>query len=149
METTTTIDCLKCGKPIRPLGLHSVACHCASFTFNLDNINSEGFSGWPVTLADLGEIIGNRTEAPETSLVFNHREGGRIDYISGRQPIERGDRVAVGDTVSIPSRGRLVVKEMERCASRMGSYIRVRATDENGRYYSVNELYVTKTEGSN
>lgn len=141
---TRNIKCSKCGGAVKPLGILSVACQCASYTFDLDDIGAEAFSGWTASVRELLEILGARTEASETTLVFNTTHGGGLDYLSGRQPIERGNVVGIGDTIGIPSRDGLVVRSVELCASRFGSHIRIGAVDDatGGGWYSINELYV-------
>lgn len=55
----TAISCTRCEKELRPLGVASVMCNCASFMWGMSDINATDergqmiFGGWPVTMADL------------------------------------------------------------------------------------------------
>lgn len=57
------IICLNCKQAIRPLGLNSVSCGCTSFTVGIDKINTEPYSGWPVTMHDIKAILASRDAA--------------------------------------------------------------------------------------
>jgi hypothetical protein len=49
--------CAKCEAAIRPLGLWSVACNCASFNPKFDDLGFDSFSKWAVTTTQIETML--------------------------------------------------------------------------------------------
>ncbi len=79
MPNETYIECLVCNRQIKPLGLASVACYCASFSIGLSDINAATFSAWPVTMYDIMAIHHTRCD-PKTC---EHSPKVTVEMIGG------------------------------------------------------------------